>query len=466
MAKITVYVCRDCGKEEDIWIGECLQCGAYNSFSKTTVERKAQHRATAGLSHSGYAGQQHHITKLNMVKMSQELRCSTGIGEFDRVLGGGLVTGSVVLIGGDPGIGKSTLLLQTATHIAENQSVLYITGEESLSQVAMRAKRLGLPLDRLDVMAETKVERICEILTEQKTSMVILDSIQTLYTEAIPAASGSTSQIKESAAILTRLAKQRGMSLLIVGHVTKDGVLAGPRVLEHMVDCVLYFEGQSDLQYRMMRAVKNRFGAVNELSVFEMTDQGLREVINPATIFLDRYGEAVAGSVVMVSRNGVRPFLVEVQALVSETKTTPRQLILGLEYNRLTLLLTIMKEQANVDILEHNVYVNIVGGLKITETASDLAVLLACVSSLKNQPLPHDMAVFGEVGLSGEIRSVPNAQERIKEAQKNGFKIVVIPKVNQPKQPIDSIKVIAVEYLYQVLQIVFEQNDEELRQVG
>lgn len=466
MAKTIVYVCSGCGKEEDKWVGNCVKCGVYNSFSKKTVERKVQHRATTGLSKSGYAGQQHHITKLNMVQMSQEFRCSTGIEEFDRVLGGGLVAGSVVLIGGDPGIGKSTLLLQTATHIAANQSVLYITGEESLSQVAIRAKRLGLPLDRLDVMAETKVERICEILEEQKTSIVILDSIQTLYTEVIPAASGSTSQIKESASILTRFAKQRGISLLIVGHVTKDGALAGPRVLEHMVDCVLYFEGQSDLQYRMMRAVKNRFGAVNELSIFEMTDQGLIEVINPATIFLDRYGEAIAGSVVMVSRNGVRPFLVEVQALVSKTQNASRQLILGLEYNRLTLLLTIMKEQANVDILEHNVYVNIVGGLKITETASDLAVILACVSSLKNQSLPYDMAVFGEVGLSGEIRSVPNAQERIKEAQKNGFKTVVIPKVNQPKQPIDSIKVIAVEYLYEVLQVVFEQNDEELRQVG
>ncbi|HEO1806312.1 MULTISPECIES: DNA repair protein RadA [unclassified Acinetobacter] len=458
MAKCIVHICRECGKEEDNWTGHCVKCGAYNSFSKTTVERKPRHRATTGLSHSGYAGQQHHITKLNMVKMSQELRCSTGIDEFDRVLGGGLVTGSVVLIGGDPGIGKSTLLLQTATYIAENQSVLYITGEESLSQVAMRAKRLGLPLDKLDVMAETKVERICEILTEQKTSLVILDSIQTLYTESIPAASGNVSQIKESASILTRFAKHTGISLLIVGHVTKESELAGPRVLEHMVDCVLHFEGQSDLQYRMLRVVKNRFGAVNELSVFDMTDQGLKEVINPATIFLDRYGEAVAGSVVMVSRNGVRPFLVEVQSLVSKTENAPRQLILGLEHNRLTLLLTIMKEQAKVDILKHDVYVNIVGGLKITETASDLAVLLACVSSLKNQPLPHDMAVFGEVGLSGEIRSVPNAQDRIKEAEKNGFKTVVVPKVNQPKQPIGSMKVIAVEYLYQVLQAVFEND--------
>ncbi|KAA8733215.1 DNA repair protein RadA [Acinetobacter qingfengensis] len=466
MAKSTVYVCSDCGKEEDKWTGQCIQCGEYNSFSKTTVERKAQHRATAGLSHSGYAGQQHHITKLNAVQLSQEIRCSTGIGEFDRVLGGGLVTGSVVLIGGDPGIGKSTLLLQTATHIAENQSVLYITGEESLSQVAMRAKRLGLPLDRLDVMAETNVERICETLMEQKSAVVILDSIQTLYTESIESASGSVAQIKESASILTKLAKHSDISLIVVCHVTKEGALAGPKVLEHMVDCVLYFEGQTDLQYRMIRAVKNRFGVVNELSVFDMTNQGLKEVIKPAMIFLDRYGEAVAGSIVMVGRNGVRPFLVEVQALVSKTPNAPRQLISGLEHNRLSLMLTILKEHAKVDILEHGVYLNIIGGLKITETASDLAVLLACVSSLKNQPLPHDMAVFGEVGLSGEIRSVPHAQERIKEAQKNGFKTIVVPKVNQPKQSIDSIKVIAVEYLYQALQAVFEQNSEELRQVG
>ena len=299
MAKITVYVCRDCGKEEDIWIGQCLQCGAYNSFSKTTVERKAQHRATAGLSHSGYAGQQHHITKLNMVKMSQELRCSTGIGEFDRVLGGGLVTGSVVLIGGDPGIGKSTLLLQTATHIAKNQSVLYITGEESLSQVAMRAKRLGLPMDRLDVMAETKVERICEILTEQKTSMVILDSIQTLYTEAIPAASGSTSQIKESASILTRFAKYAGISLLIVGHVTKEKELAGPKVLEHMVDTVLYFEGEASRELRMLRGFKNRFGSTSEIGIFEMTAEGLISAKDIASKFFNK-SKSQSGSALTV----------------------------------------------------------------------------------------------------------------------------------------------------------------------
>lgn len=458
MAKITVYLCRECNNEEDKWVKQCDRCRAYNSFSKAEVERKTQHRAMTGLSHSGYAGQKHPITKLNAVKVVNESRCSTGIGEFDRVLGGGLVTGSVVLIGGDPGIGKSTLLLQTATHIAEEQSVLYITGEESLSQVAMRAKRLGLPLDKLDIMAETQVERICEILEEQKSALVILDSIQTLYTEAVPAASGSTSQIKESASILTRFAKQTGISLLIVGHVTKEGELAGPKVLEHMVDCVLYFEGQSDSQYRMIRAIKNRFGVVNELSVFDMTDQGLKEVLNPATIFLNRYGETIAGSIVMVSRNGVRPFLVEMQALVSRAQSVARHLILGLELNRLSMLLTIMKEHANMDFNQYNVYLNIVGGLKIKETASDLAFVLACVSALKKQPLPHDMAVFGEVGLSGEIRSVPSAQERIKEAQKNGFKIVVVPKMNQPKQPIEGMKVIVVEYLHQALQLVFEND--------
>ena len=459
MAKITVYVCRDCGTEEDIWIGECLQCGAYNSFSKTTVERKAQHRATAGLSHSGYAGQQHHITKLNMVKMSQELRCSTGIGEFDRVLGGGLVTGSVVLIGGDPGIGKSTLLLQTATHIAENQSVLYITGEESLSQVAMRAKRLGLPLDRLDVMAETKVERICEILTEQKTSMVILDSIQTLYTEAIPAASGSTSQIKESAAILTRLAKQRGMSLLIVGHVTKEGALAGPRVLEHMVDCVLYFEGQSDSRFRMIRAVKNRFGAVNELGIFGMTDMGLKEVANPSAIFLSRYDKPVAGSVVMVSREGTRPLLVEVQALVDDSQGSPRRMALGLDFQRLSMLLAVMHRHGGIHTSGQDVYVNVVGGVKVIETGSDLAVLLACASSIKEKALPSSLAVFGEVGLSGEIRPVPNGQERLKEAMKHGFKHAIIPKANAPAKDAPQFKginVIAVERLDDAIESAFE----------
>ncbi len=461
-----VYRCNNCSHEDSQWMKQCSKCDEYNTFSQIKVEAKTQHRALAGLTDSGYAGKKHQITKLNAVKVDQEIRYSTGIGEFDRVLGGGLVAGSVVLIVGDPGIGKSTLLLQTATYIAENQSVLYITGEELLSQVAIRGERLGLTSDQLDIMSETKVEHICEILMERKISTVILDSIQTLYTEAIPAASGSIAQIKESASILTRFAKHTGTTLLIVGHVTKEGMLAGPRVLEHMVDCVLYFEGQSDLQYRMIRAVKNRFGAVNELSVFDMTDHGLKEVINPATIFLDRYGEAVAGSVVMVSRNGMRPFLVEVQALVSKTENAPKQLILGLEQNRLSLLLTIMKEQAQVDIIDHNVYVNIVGGLKITETASDLAVILACVSSIKNQPLPYDMAVFGEVGLSGEIRSVPNAQERIKEAQKNGFKIIVVPKMNQPKQPLDGVKVFAVEYLYQVFQIVFEQDREEYQQGG
>ncbi len=458
MVKSVLFACSQCGHKEEQWVKQCINCGDYNSFRKSIVEVKTQHRAIAGLNNSGYAGEHHHITKLNEVKASQEIRCSTGIGEFDRVLGGGLASGSVVLIGGDPGIGKSTLLLQTATHIAEKQSVLYITGEESLSQVAMRAKRLALPVDKLNAMAETNVERICEILDKQNTSIVILDSIQTLYTESVPSASGSTTQIKESASILTRYAKHTGISLLIVGHVTKEGALAGPRVLEHMVDCVLYFEGQSDLQYRMLRAVKNRFGAVNELSVFEMTEQGLKEVVNPAAIFLKRYAEPFAGSVVMVSREGARPFLVEVQSLVSESKNQARHVVLGVEHNRLSMLLAVMRERAGVNLVEHNVYVNIVGGLKIAETGSDLAVLLACVSSLNNQPMPRDLAVFGEVGLSGEIRTVSNAQERIKEAQKHGFKVVIVPQANAPQKPIEQMEVITVENLKQVLEIVFENG--------
>lgn len=451
-----MYVCCNCRNTKSEWVAQCANCKAFNSFSKKKVEIKTQHRSQIGQRNIGYAGQQHQITKLNAVNITEELRLSTGIKEFDHVLGGGLVTGSVVLIGGDPGIGKSTILLQTATHLSEDHSVLYITGEESLSQVSMRAKRLGLPLDKLDVMAETNVEKICETLETHGTSVAVLDSIQTMFTEATASTSGGVTQVKESASILTRFAKNMGISLLIVGHVTKDGALAGPRVLEHMVDCVLYFEGQKDLHYRMIRAVKNRFGAVNELSILEMTECGLKEVINPATIFLDFDRDVPAGSLVMISKAGTRPFLIEVQALVSETSNCTQHIFLGLEYNRLSMLFAVIKEHADIDLDEKNVFINIVGGLKITETGSDLAVLLACVSSLQNQPLPRDFAVFGEVGLLGEIRSVPNAQERIKEAQKHGFKTVIVPETNTPKQLIEGIKIIGVRNLNQALEIMFE----------
>lgn len=458
MSKIkTIYRCEQCGTTHPKWVGQCSDCGEWNSLIESQVESTSStHKGKVGVKTGGYAGQNSQITTLDKVEVSYETRTSTGISEFDRVLGGGLVTGSVVLIGGDPGIGKSTILLQTATHMAEQQSALYITGEESLSQVAMRAKRLELPLQRLKVMAETCVERICEVLAHERPQMAVLDSIQTLYTESIQSAPGGVSQIRESAAILTRFAKHTGTALFIVGHVTKEGALAGPRVLEHMVDCVLYFEGQSDSRYRMIRAVKNRFGAVNELGVFGMTDKGLKEVANPSAIFLSRYDEPIAGSIVMISREGTRPLLVEVQALVDDAHGQPRRVALGLEQNRLSMLLAVMHRHGGVHTVGQDVYVNIVGGLKITETGSDLAVLLACASSLRGKALPQHLAVFGEVGLSGEIRPVPNGQERLKEAQKHGFKTIILPRANMPQKSIAGLNIIPVSRLHEALAVAME----------
>lgn len=451
MSKVkTLYRCERCGTDHNKWAGQCSDCGEWNCLTEVRLEATSSHRAKPAA--AGYAGQQSQVTTLNQVSLSQESRMPTGIGEFDRVLGGGLVTGSVVLIGGDPGIGKSTILLQTATYMASHgKQALYVTGEESLSQVALRAQRLDLPPQDLKVMAETCVERICDVLLQLRPTVVVLDSIQTLYTESLQSAPGGVSQIRESAAILTRFAKNTGTALFIVGHVTKEGALAGPRVLEHMVDCVLYFEGQSDSRFRMIRAVKNRFGAVNELGVFAMTDKGLREVSNPSAIFLSRYDEAIPGSVVMISREGTRPLLVEVQALVDDAQGQPRRVALGLDQNRLNMLLAVMHRHGGVQTSGQDVYVNIVGGLKITETGSDLAVLLACASSLRGKALPQQLAVFGEVGLSGEIRPVPNGQERLKEAAKHGFKVIILPRGNAPQRPIDGVQVIAVARLHEAL---------------
>lgn len=460
MSKVkTVYRCEQCGADHPKWAGQCSECGEWNSLTEVRLESTISHRARPKM--GGYAGQVANITTLNQISVSRETRLPTGISEFDRVLGGGLVTGSVVLIGGDPGIGKSTILLQTATHMASKKSnALYVTGEESLSQVALRAQRLDLPTDQLRVMAETCVERICEVLAQEKPVVAILDSIQTLYTETLQSAPGGVSQIRESAALLTRFAKNSGTALFIVGHVTKEGSLAGPRVLEHMVDCVLYFEGQSDSRYRMIRAVKNRFGAVNELGVFGMTDKGLREVANPSAIFLSRYDEAIPGSIVMISREGTRPLLVEVQALVDDAHGQPRRVALGLEQNRLNMLLAVMHRHGGVQTSGQDVYVNVVGGLKITETGSDLAVLLACASSLRGKALPQQLAVFGEVGLSGEIRPVPNGQERLKEAAKHGFKYVILPRANTPQKSVDGVQIIAVARLHEALTEAMQLSDE------
>lgn len=421
MAKAkTVYRCEQCGADHSKWAGQCSECGEWNSLTEVVVEPAVNHRAKPNLG-GGYAGQAANITTLNKVSVSHETRLPTGIGEFDRVLGGGLVTGSVVLIGGDPGIGKSTILLQTATHMASaNSAALYVTGEESLSQVALRAQRLDLPTDRLKVMAETCVERICEVLAHERPAVAILDSIQTLYTETLQSAPGGVSQIRESAALLTRFAKNSGTALFLVGHVTKEGALAGPRVLEHMVDCVLYFEGQSDSRYRMIRAVKNRFGAVNELGVFGMTDKGLREVANPSAIFLSRYDEAIPGSIVMISREGTRPLLVEVQALVDDAHGQPRRVALGLEQNRLNMLLAVMHRHGGVQTSGQDVYVNVVGGLKITETGSDLAVLLACASSLRGKALPNNWLYLAKSACLGKSVQFPMGRNVLKKRPNMG----------------------------------------------
>lgn len=466
--KSTSYVCQSCGAHYGKWSGQCADCGEWNSLVEAPDVSMPHHKATkktiASTSKtSNYAGALSGVMSLDEVGVTVETRMSTGIGEFDRVLGGGLVAGSVVLIGGDPGIGKSTILLQTATNMAASDSLagsaLYITGEESLSQVAMRAKRLGLPTDRLRVLAETNVDTICLALSTEQPAVAIIDSIQTLFTDAIQSAPGGVAQIRESAAILTRYAKQTGTALFLVGHVTKEGALAGPRVLEHMVDTVLYFEGESDSRFRMIRAVKNRFGAVNELGIFGMTDTGLKEVANPSAIFLSRYERPIAGSVVMVSREGTRPLLVEVQALVDDSHAQPRRMALGLDHQRLSMLLAVMHRHGGIHTSGQDVYVNVVGGVKVMETGSDLAVLLACASSLREKALPPRLAVFGEVGLSGEIRPVPNGQERLKEAMKHGFTHAIVPKANAPKSDssqFKGIQVIAVDRLDDAIDRAFE----------
>lgn len=461
----STYVCQQCGANFGKWSGQCAECGEWNTLVEAPTISLPPHLKSAPKksSNKNYAGEQSAVIPLNAVQLSLDTRLPTGIGEFDRVLGGGLVAGSVVLIGGDPGIGKSTILLQTAIHMAGNDnlagSALYVTGEESLSQVAMRANRLGLPTDRLKVLAETNVETICHALTAEQPAIAVIDSIQTLFTEAIQSAPGGVSQIRESASILTRYAKQTGTSLFLVGHVTKEGALAGPRVLEHMVDTVLYFEGQSDSRFRMVRAVKNRFGAVNELGIFAMTDTGLKEVANPSAIFLSRYDKPIAGSVVMVSREGTRPLLVEVQALVDDAQGQPRRMALGLDYQRLAMLLAVMHRHGGIHTSGQDVYVNVVGGVKVLETGSDLAVLLACASSIKEKALPNRLCVFGEVGLSGEIRPVPNGQERLKEAIKHGFTHAIVPKANAPKTQLEQftgLNIIAVERLDDAISHAFD----------
>lgn len=454
----TAYVCTDCGAEHSKWQGACTACGAWNTLSEYVVEPAAKTGSAppGGARNAGYAGRKGAapgVTALASVAAEAETRTLTGIGELDRVLGGGLVTGSVVLIGGDPGIGKSTLLLQMLGHVGSRLSGLYVTGEESLAQVAARGRRLELPLEPLKALAETCIERIMERAEAEKPSLLIIDSIQTIWTEQLTAAPGAVSQVRESAARLTRFAKETGTAVMLVGHVTKEGGIAGPRVLEHMVDAVLYFEGESGSRFRVLRAFKNRFGAVNELGVFAMAETGLREVSNPSAIFLSAHTDATPGSAVMVAREGTRPLLVEVQALVDQSSLgNPRRVTLGLEQNRLAMLLAVLHRHGGVGAYDQDVFVNVVGGMRVHETAADLPVLLAVCSSLRDRALPEKTIAFGEVGLSGEIRPVPNGEERLREAGQHGFKHAIVPQANVPKKTdFGELRVTGVNSLAQAL---------------
>lgn len=452
MAKIkTQYVCTECGSTSPKWAGQCGDCQAWNSLTEVTQEKTTLQRG----GRNGYAGEVQNVTTMAQISIVEQPRTRTGLSELDRVLGGGLVDGSVVLIGGDPGIGKSTILLQTMTYLSEHYSALYITGEESLQQVALRARRLDLPMDSLRIMSETSIENILATTTREQPKVMVVDSIQTVYSEALTSAPGGVSQVRECAAALVRYAKQSGTALFLVGHVTKEGALAGPRVLEHMVDSVLYFEGEQDNRFRIIRAVKNRFGAVNELGVFAMTDKGLKEVSNPSAIFLSRYEGAIPGSIVMVTREGSRPLLVEVQALVDDSQLgNPRRVAVGIDQNRLAMLLAVLHRHGGVATMGMDVFINVVGGVKVLETGSDLAVLMAVMSSLRNLPLDNQLIAFGEVGLSGEIRPVPNGQDRLREAAKHGFVRAIVPKGNMPKAAIEGMQVTGVTRLSEALDAI------------
>ena len=446
MAKAkTVYTCTECGGAAPKWQGQCPQCGAWNTLVESLV-------ATTAVRFESVAGTRSVITSLASVSPQQNERIPTGLEEFDRVLGGGLVAGGVVLLGGDPGIGKSTLLLQAAAALGGVRRTLYVTGEESVEQIALRAQRLGLVNAPVELLAEVQLEAIVAAITATQPEIVVIDSIQTVYTEALQSAPGSVAQVRECAAQLTRLAKQRGVVVIFVGHVTKEGAIAGPRVLEHIVDAVLYFEGDPHSSFRLVRAIKNRFGAANELGVFAMTERGLKGVSNPSALFLSQHREAVPGSGIVATVEGSRPLLVEIQALVDPVQGgMPRRLAVGLDAQRLALLLAVLHRHGGVDTGGYDVFINAVGGVRILEPAVDLPVLLAINSSLKNSALPDKSIVFGEVGLAGEIRPVQRGQERIREAAKLGFRTVFIPSANKPKQGVDGVRIVTVDRVDQAL---------------
>jgi DNA repair protein RadA/Sms len=455
----TAFVCNDCGSDYAKWQGQCSDCGAWNTLAEVrlgpaSAGGRGASRASGGVSanRAGFAGALAGARVLRDIDLDDLPRFSSGAEEFDRVLGGGLVPGSSILVGGNPGAGKSTLLLQSMCYLAAGMDALYITGEESLQQVAMRARRLNLPVDKLRLMSETNVETIVVALEEFRPRVVVVDSIQVVHTAELTSAPGSVSQVRECAAYLTRFAKRTGTVLFLVGHVTKDGSLAGPKVLEHMIDCSILLESTDDSRFRTLRGQKNRFGAVNELGVFAMTEQGMREVRNPSAIFLDRSGEPASGSAVMVVWEGTRPLLVEIQALVDDSQLgNPRRVAVGLEQNRLAMLLAVLHRHGGLQVGDQDVFANVVGGVKVLETSADLALLLAIVSSYRDRQLPRDMVIFGEVGLSGEIRPVPSGRERLAEAAKHGFRRAIVPRANAPKSEIKGMQVLAVSKLAEAL---------------
>lgn len=454
MAKVkTLYICSDCGSQSAQWAGQCNQCGAWNSFQEESSSSTVSKESSKGLRFASFAGKQKVVT-LAEISPEDTRRFSSTITELDRVLGGGVVNGSVVLIGGDPGIGKSTLLLQSLARVSQTMPALYVSGEESAQQIASRAERLGLDASKLKMMAENQVEAIIDAAAQVKPAVMVIDSIQTLFTEVLQSAPGSVSQVRETAALLVRYAKQTGVSVILVGHVTKEGALAGPRVLEHMVDTVLYFEGDSGSRFRLVRAIKNRFGPVNEIGVFAMQDDGLHEVSNPSAMFLGRKETLSPGSVVLASQEGTRSLLVEVQALVDDTQASnPRRLCVGLDGTRLAMILAVLHRHAGLQIGNQDVFVNVVGGVRVLEPASDLAVALAIISSFRDHTLAKDMAVFGELGLTGEVRPVQRGDQRIREAIKLGFTTLLVPESNMPRKKENGIRLVPLKHIREIQDI-------------